>query len=111
MIGFRQHFGCIFAELALRRATAAGAVRGRGSMNRGAGPRLGALLLLALVAGCSSAQSEAAACRCPPPVHYDEATIKAITAALRALPQDSVLQQAMDDYEDERYALRHCRGD
>jgi hypothetical protein len=41
-------------------------------------------------------------------VAYDDATIKKITAALRALPSDSVLHQTMDDYEEERDDLRQC---
>ena len=48
------------------------------------------------------------ACRCPKPVAYDDATIRKITMALRALPPDNVLHQAMDDYEDERDDLRIC---
>jgi hypothetical protein len=59
-----------------------------------------------IVAGCSSTQSTA--CQCPRPVSYDDAAIKKITAALRALPADNVLHQAMDDYEDERDDLRAC---
>jgi uncharacterized lipoprotein YajG len=66
------------------------------------------LTAMALVAGCSSPQSTA--CRCPQPVSYDDATIKQITAALKALPPDSVLHRAMDDYEDERDDLRICLG-
>jgi uncharacterized protein YcfL len=67
----------------------------------------GAVLAAALmITGCSSTRSTA--CQCPQPVHYDDATIKKITAALRALPSDNVLQQAMDDYEDERDDLRAC---
>jgi len=61
-----------------------------------------------LMAGCSSPQSTA--CRCPQPVNYDDATIKQVTAALKALPPDSVLHRAMDDYEDERDNLRICLG-
>ncbi|MGH7112986.1 MAG: hypothetical protein ACREE9_00640 [Stellaceae bacterium] len=68
-----------------------------------------ALAAVLLVAGCSSIDATAA-CQCPKPVAYNEATIKAITAALKALPPDSVLQAAMEDYEDERYNLRHCAG-
>ena len=49
-------------------------------------------------------------CRCPEPVHYSDAEIKAITAALRALPDNNPLQQAMSDYEDERDNLRICLG-
>jgi hypothetical protein len=49
-------------------------------------------------------------CRCPEPVHYSNAQIKAISAALRALPDNNPLQQAMSDYEDERDSLRICLG-
>jgi len=66
------------------------------------------LVATVLVTGCSSAQPTA--CRCPQPVSYDDATIKQITAALKALPADSVLHRAMDDYEDERDDLRICLG-
>ncbi len=73
-----------------------------------AGIGFAALAAVLIVAGCSTVGSTA--CQCPKPVAYNEATIKAITAALKALPPDSVLQAAMDDYEDERYNLRHCSG-
>jgi hypothetical protein len=63
----------------------------------------GAVMILS---GCSSTPSTA--CQCPQPVRYDDATIKKITAALRALPPENVLHQAMDDYEDERDDLRAC---
>jgi hypothetical protein len=75
-------------------------------MTSGAELKLAAILLVLFVAGCSSAGS--AVCQCPKPVAYDDATITKITAALRALPPDNVLQAAMDDYEDERDALRIC---
>jgi hypothetical protein len=65
-----------------------------------------ALAAVSIVTGCSSARSTG--CQCPQPVNYDDATIKKITAALRALPTDNVLHQAMDDYEDERDDLRAC---
>jgi hypothetical protein len=70
----------------------------------------GAAIVAAIlaVAGCSSEPQTP--CVCPKPVHYDDATIKQITAALRALPPDSVLHKAMDDYEDERDSLRICRA-
>ena len=74
-------------------------------------PRVGIAVVLAeivILAGCSTPQSTA--CRCPQPVSYDDATIKQITAALKALPPDNVLQRAMDDYEDERDDLRICLG-
>ncbi|MGH7044917.1 MAG: hypothetical protein ACREE2_00835 [Stellaceae bacterium] len=67
-----------------------------------------ALAAGSVLAGCSTVG--ATACQCPKPVPYNEATIKAITAALKTLPPDSVLLAAMDDYEDERYNLRHCTG-
>jgi hypothetical protein len=75
-------------------------------MGLGAGIRLAAITVLLAVAGCSN--TGAAACQCPTPVAYDDATIKRITAALRALPPDNVLHEAMDDYEDERDSLRLC---
>jgi hypothetical protein len=78
-------------------------------MASGVGIGLAALAAVVIVAGCSS-MGQIAPCQCPKPVTYNEATIKAITAALKALPPDSVLQAAMDDYEDERYNLRHCTG-
>lgn len=49
-------------------------------------------------------------CRCPQPIHYSDAEIKAISAALRALPDNNPLQQAMSDYENERDNLRICLG-
>ncbi|HYZ43190.1 MAG TPA: hypothetical protein VE687_21550 [Stellaceae bacterium] len=67
-----------------------------------------ALLFVGLgVAGCSAAQS--AACHCPKPVAYDDETLKKISQALRALPADNVLLQAMEDYENERDDLRFCQ--
>ncbi|HKM68918.1 MAG TPA: hypothetical protein VKG22_02080 [Stellaceae bacterium] len=68
---------------------------------------IAAFAALLVVAGCSSARSSA--CQCPKPVAYDEATLKKISQALRALPPDNVLQQAMEDYENERDDLRFCR--
>lgn len=65
-----------------------------------------AFLVALTISGCSGAR--ATACQCPQPVNYDDAAIKKITAALRALPSDNVLHQAMDDYEDERDDLRAC---
>jgi len=64
------------------------------------------IAVLAAVSACSTAAPSG--CRCPTPVHYSDATIEQITAALRALPADNVLHQAMDDYEDERDDLRQC---
>ena len=67
-----------------------------------------ALAVGSVLTGCGTVG--ATACQCPKPVPYNEATIRAITAALKALPPNSVLLAAMDDYEDERYNLRHCSG-
>lgn len=65
------------------------------------------ILALALsVAGCSSAGSSA--CQCPKPVAYDDDTLTRISQALRALPPENVLRQAMEDYENERDDLRFC---
>jgi len=64
--------------------------------------------------GADTSQPSVAAvdrlCRCPQPVHYSDAEIKAISAALRALPDNNPLQQAMSDYENERDNLRICLG-
>jgi hypothetical protein len=65
-----------------------------------------ALAAVIMTTGCSNTRS--AACQCPQPVTYDDRIIKKITTALRALPPDNVLHQAMDDYEDERDDLRAC---
>ena len=59
-----------------------------------------------VVASCSDMRSTA--CQCPKPVAYDEPTLKKISVALRALPSDNVLHQAMEDYENERDDLRFC---
>jgi hypothetical protein len=67
---------------------------------------IAAVGLLSIVAGCSSARPSA--CQCPKPVAYDEPTLKKISQALRALPSDNVLHQAMEDYENERDDLRFC---
>jgi hypothetical protein len=66
-----------------------------------------ALAALLTISGCGSTQSTA--CQCPKIVAYDEPTLKKISEALRALPADNVLHQAMEDYENERDDLRFCR--
>jgi hypothetical protein len=68
--------------------------------------RSAALAAVLIVAGCGSTGSTA--CQCPKPLAYDDATLKKITKALRALPADNVLHEAMDDYENERDDLRFC---
>jgi hypothetical protein len=75
-----------------------------GEMRRTAGV---ALVLALLAGGCSSTQD---ACRCPRPVHYSNATLKKIEKAREALPRDSILQQILVDYENERDDLRFCGG-
>ena len=65
-----------------------------------------ALAMVLVVTGCSGLPSSV--CQCPKPVAYDEATLEKISRALRALPDDNVLHQAMDDYESERDDLRFC---
>ena len=72
-----------------------------------AGIAAGVLSALLAMSGCSAAPSTA--CQCPKPVAYDDATLHKISQALRALPPDNVLQQAMEDYENERDELRFCR--
>ena len=66
-----------------------------------------AFAALLTLSGCGGTGSTAS--KCPRPVDYDEATLKKISEALRALPADNVLRQAMEDYENERDDLRFCR--
>ena len=73
-------------------------------MGLGARVRVTALAVLLVISGCDSTRSTAS--KCPKPVDYDEATLKKISEALRALPADNVLRQAMEDYENERDDLR-----
>jgi hypothetical protein len=75
-------------------------------MPSGVHMRFAALAAVLIVAGCSSTGSTS--CQCPKPVAYDDATLTKITKALRALPTDNVLHEAMDDYENERDDLRFC---
>jgi hypothetical protein len=76
-------------------------------MDSRVGLRVAAFVALLVAAGCGSTRSTAN--QCPKPVAYDEATLKKISEALRALPADNVLHQAMEDYENERDDLRFCR--
>jgi len=68
--------------------------------------RVVALVALITAAGCSGTTTTA--CQCPKPVAYDDDTLTKISQALRALPEDNVLRQAMEDYENERDDLRFC---
>jgi hypothetical protein len=65
-----------------------------------------AIIAVLVLTGCSVTRDTS--CKCPKPVAYDEATLKKISQALRALPSDNVLHQAMEDYENERDDLRFC---
>ena len=76
-------------------------------MHLNAGMGAAAFAALLVMVGCSNTSSTAS--QCPKPVAYDEATLKKISEALRALPADNVLHQAMEDYENERDDLRFCR--
>jgi hypothetical protein len=67
--------------------------------------KIAALAALIAAAGCSTRTT---ACQCPKPVAYDDNTLTKISQALRALPEDNVLRQAMEDYENERDDLRFC---
>lgn len=75
-------------------------------MASGARSKIAAFAALIAVAGCSSTRTTA--CQCPKPVAYDDDTLTKISQALRALPEDNVLRQAMEDYENERDDLRFC---
>ena len=70
------------------------------------GIRDAAIIVAVVLTGCSVARETS--CKCPKPVAYDEATLKEISQALRALPSDNVLHRAMEDYENERDDLRFC---
>jgi hypothetical protein len=70
------------------------------------GIRDAAIVAVLLLTGCTVARDSC--CKCPKPVAYDEATLKEISQALRALPSDNVLHRAMEDYENERDDLRFC---
>ena len=76
-------------------------------MDSSAAVRFAALAALLVVTGCNG--SRPTTCQCPKIVEYDEATLKKISEALRALSADNVLHQAMEDYENERDDLRFCR--
>jgi hypothetical protein len=73
-----------------------------------------ALAALLVVAGYGSTRARIRAS--PKPIAYDEATLKKISQALRALLPDNVLHQAikpsshqaMEDHENERDDLRFC---
>jgi hypothetical protein len=65
-----------------------------------------AIVAVLVSSGCTVARDTS--CKCPKPVAYDEATLKEISQALRALPSDNVLHRAMEDYENERDDLRFC---
>jgi hypothetical protein len=70
-----------------------------------AGKKTTALVTILVVTGCTA---QSTSCQCPKPVPYDEVTLHKISQALRALPADNVLHQAMEDYENERDDLRFC---
>jgi len=80
--------------------------RGKRGMRSRVNVGFAALAAVLTIAGCTSTGSTA--CQCPKPVAYDDATLKKITKALRALPPGNVLHEAMDDYENERDDLRFC---
>jgi hypothetical protein len=70
------------------------------------GIRDAAIGMALVLTGCTGTRDTS--CKCPKPVAYDEATLKEISQALRALPSDNVLHRAMEDYENERDDLRFC---
>src|SRR5581483_11481423 len=59
-------------------------------------PRLGIVVGALRAAGCSGGP------KCPKPIAYDAATLKKIEKARESLPRDSILQQVLLDYENER---------
>ncbi|HEY8873226.1 MAG TPA: hypothetical protein VIM52_09375 [Stellaceae bacterium] len=67
-------------------------------------PGAGLALACALLAGGCSGTS-----KCPKPIVYDDASLKQIQEALKALKPDNILHQVMTDYENERDDLRFCK--
>ena len=47
--------------------------------------------------------------KCPVPVRYTKQQYDEIQKALNALPKNSILLQTMQDYEEERDALKFCK--
>ena len=72
-------------------------------------PRGLVLAFVLLAGGCSSIGIGGSSGKCPKPIVYDDASLKEVQAALRALPRDSILHQMMADYENERDDLRFCK--
>jgi ABC-type glycerol-3-phosphate transport system substrate-binding protein len=73
---------------------------------------LGAALALAACGGGGgpgAASGDRVERKCPVPVHYTKQQYDEIQKALTALPKDSILLQAMQDYEQERDDLRFCK--
>lgn len=68
-----------------------------------------ATALFLAACGSGGADPERAAHKCPVPVHYTKQQLDDIQKALEKLPKDSILLQAMQDYEQERDDLRFCR--
>ena len=64
----------------------------------------GAAFALALLLGSCGGTS-----KCPKPIVYNEASLKRIQEALKALKPDNILHQVMTDYENERDDLRFCK--
>ena len=64
---------------------------------------------LALAACSGSGPNPAAGRKCPVPVRYSKEQYDEIQKALKDLPKDSILHQTMQDYEEERDALRFCK--
>jgi hypothetical protein len=71
-------------------------------------PGIAAAAIVAVLVSTGCTVTRDTSCKCPKPVAYDEATLKEISQALRALPSDNVLHRAMEDYENERDDLRFC---
>lgn len=68
-----------------------------------------AALALAGCGGSSAGSNDLAARKCPVPVRYTKQQYDEIQKALNALPKDSILLQTMQDYEEERDALKFCK--
>lgn len=78
-------------------------------MRRSASLALFAALALAGCSGAGAGSNDRAERKCPVPVRYTKQQYDEIQKALQALPKDSILLQAMQDYEQERDDLRFCK--
>ena len=72
-------------------------------MGSRAGIGVAAVAVLLVISGCDSTRSTAS--QCPKPVAYDEATLKKISEALRALPPGGTMTRAQPAIKQEAHGF------